>query len=499
TTTLDDNLVVVSDAVGSLLLSKYSPAGALLGQVPFGGPSSVGALTSLATDPGSGYILGLGAPGLVWVIDPANLSVSPFFDIKSLSTDVSSIYDVASQTTGAQAGLILPGAAQTSYGDIAISRRNGQFNLYVSGLSVAFPFILRIPLVLNASGFMVPGTPDVILTSLASAAPTDNVARGVAINQNGWVVTTLPINVGTAGTADFLYTFHEDRAPDKGGTFGVDHKWVFPSNAISSRGMDVDRLGKFYVATGNIGSTCNAGLLLFPDFANGSCFPVANQALAAVDFAPSRDGIAAYEILRNIVNLAGQIVRWDLRGAIFSDVPFDHWARPYIEGIFRVGVTTGCGNARYCPDGQVSRSEMAVFLLRAIHGSDYTPPAATGGVFSDVPAGFWAAPWIEELAEEGYTAGCGGGRYCPEQSVSRAEMAVFLLRAEHGLAFTPPPASGTVFGDVPASFWAASWIERLAAEGITTGCGNGNYCPANPVTRAEMAVFLTRAFGIPTL
>jgi hypothetical protein len=500
TTDLDGNLIVHSTVGGVFAISKYSPGGALLGQVPFSG-----FLGSLTTDPGSGFVFLLTSTGEVWLINPADLSNGLFFSIKSLAADISSIYDVASQTTGAQSGLIQPWAAQTSYGDIAISRRNGQFNLYVTGWSVAFPFVLRIPLVPNASGLLEPGAPDVILTSLASAQvsnpPTDKLARGIAVNQSGWVLTTLPFALGSTGTADFLYAFQEDKTPDKGGVLGVDHKKIFPSDFSSSRGMAADRLGKLYVASGSIGSSCGvAWILAFPDFANGYCFPLPDQTLSSAwDMATSPDGIAAYLIVRQIFNGAGQILRLDLRGLVFSDVSFDHWARSFVEGIFRAGLTTGCGNARYCPDGQVSRAEMAVFLLRGIHGSAYTPPPATGGVFSDVPAGFWAAPWIEQLAEEGQTAGCGGGKYCPDQSVSRAEMAVFLLRAKHGPGFTPPPATGTVFADVPASFWAAAWIERLAAEGITTGCGNGSYCPTNPVTRAEMAVFLARTFGIPPL
>jgi hypothetical protein len=76
-------------------------------------------------------------------------------------------------------------------------------------------------------------------------------------------------------------------------------------------------------------------------------------------------------------------------------------------------------------------------------------------------------------------------------------MAVFLLRAEHGSAYSPPPATGTVFADIPANFWAAGWIEQLVAEGITAGCGNGNYCPATPVTRDQMAVFLVKTFNLP--
>ena len=102
---------------------------------------------------------------------------------------------------------------------------------------------------------------------------------------------------------------------------------------------------------------------------------------------------------------------------------------------------------------------------------------------------------MEQFASDGITSGCGGGNYCPTDPVTRAQMAVFLLRAKHGAGYVPPPASG-VFGDVPANDQFARWIEQLAAESITGGCGNGNYCPNNPVTRAQMAIFLVRTFGL---
>jgi hypothetical protein len=139
---------------------------------------------------------------------------------------------------------------------------------------------------------------------------------------------------------------------------------------------------------------------------------------------------------------------------------------------------------------------MAVFLLRAIHGSNYAPPAASGVIFRDVSSSYWAAPWIERLVAEGITAGCGNGNYCPEAAVTRDQMAVFLLRAEHGRNYSPPTPSGALFGDVSASYWAAAWIEQLVAEGITAGCGNGSYCPASSVTRDQMAVFLVRTFNL---
>ncbi|MBI5294949.1 MAG: SBBP repeat-containing protein [Chloroflexi bacterium] len=189
----------------------------------------------------------------------------------------------------------------------------------------------------------------------------------------------------------------------------------------------------------------------------------------------------------------------DIIPPIFTDVPFSYWANGHIERLYNASVTGGCSTSpmMYCPESYVNRAQMAIFILRAKHGNTYNPPAATGTVFSDVPANYWAAAWIEQLATEGVTGGCGNGNYCPEDAVTRDQMAVFLLLGMNDATYTPPLASGTMFDDVPQIYWAADWIEQLATEGITGGCGGGNFCPTGPVTRAQMAVFLVEAFNLP--
>ncbi len=184
---------------------------------------------------------------------------------------------------------------------------------------------------------------------------------------------------------------------------------------------------------------------------------------------------------------------------IFGDVPDSYWAVSWIERLYNAGITGGCSTSPllYCPDDTVTRAEMAVFLLKGIHGNSYSPPAATGTIFTDVPIDYWAAKWIEELSKEGITGGCAAGLYCPDAVITRAQMAVFLLKSEHGSSYSPPAATGTVFTDVPADYWAAKWIEQLATEGITGGCGGTNYCPGDSVTRAQMAVFLVKTFNLP--
>jgi hypothetical protein len=200
-----------------------------------------------------------------------------------------------------------------------------------------------------------------------------------------------------------------------------------------------------------------------------------------------------------VADLASQTLQW-IAVSTFADVPPTHPAWSEIEAIQTAGITNGCDASNFCPSTTLTRAEMAVFLVRGIHGAAFTPPAPTG-VFADVPTTYWAAPWIEQLYSDGVTNGCDTNplRFCPGSFVTRAEMAVFLLRARHGSSYSPPPASGTVFADVPASYWAAPWIEQLYAEGVTNGCASSplRYCPVDSSSRAQMALFLARSFNLP--
>ena len=74
-------------------------------------------------------------------------------------------------------------------------------------------------------------------------------------------------------------------------------------------------------------------------------------------------------------------------------------------------------------------------------------------------------------------------------------MSIFLLRTLDP-ALNPPACTTPVFNDVPASSPFCRWIEELVRRGITGGCGGGIYCPPQPVTREQMAVFLSATFGL---
>lgn len=198
---------------------------------------------------------------------------------------------------------------------------------------------------------------------------------------------------------------------------------------------------------------------------------------------------------------ASPVVRsFTVNNASFDDVAYNYWSWLYIERIRRVNVTQGCSATPplFCPAGNVTRAQMAVFICRAKGlPPDTTPPQ----VFQDVPPSYWAYGYIQALYRAGITSGCtydpisGIRNYCPEDPVTRAQMAVFLCRA----ISAPPisPCTG-VFSDVPVGYWACGYVEKIYALGITTGCATSplRYCPNDNIRRDQMAVFLVRTFSI---
>ena len=182
----------------------------------------------------------------------------------------------------------------------------------------------------------------------------------------------------------------------------------------------------------------------------------------------------------------------------FLDVPAGFWADRYIHALAGARVTRGCGEGNFCPSATIDRAQMAIMMVRAKYGPFYVPPAAAG-LFSDVIVSDTdnTANFIEQLYRDGVVAGCGANplRYCPTDLVNRAQMSVFVAK---GLGIPTAPDTG-YFTDVSGTVYAgfAPYAEALFNEGITAGCGDHLFCPATQITRDQLAVWLTKALGLP--
>ena len=173
----------------------------------------------------------------------------------------------------------------------------------------------------------------------------------------------------------------------------------------------------------------------------------------------------------------------------YEDVPEDAYYTTPVADLAAMGVFAGTGcDEGFCPGETIDRKTMAVWIVRILDGTE--PSDIAESRFNDVDAGSFHAPFIERMAELEVTRGCGDGSgYCPDRTVTRAEMAVFLSRA-----YTLPDGPDPGFTDVPADAWYAADVAKLAASGITVGCGDGTmFCPGRYTTRAQMATFLWRA------
>jgi uncharacterized repeat protein (TIGR01451 family) len=182
------------------------------------------------------------------------------------------------------------------------------------------------------------------------------------------------------------------------------------------------------------------------------------------------------------------------QGATFLDVPIDHPFYNEIGKLSARGVTTGCGGGNYCPDAVVTREQMAAFIIRAL--GEFNPPTPASQRFADVPPSNPFYNFIDRLAVLEITTGCGGGNYCPSSPVLREQMAAFIIRALHEPGYIPPTPGSQRFNDVPPSNPFYAHIEEMAVRNITLGCSATMYCPSDTVTRAQMAAFLVRAFNL---
>jgi hypothetical protein len=221
---------------------------------------------------------------------------------------------------------------------------------------------------------------------------------------------------------------------------------------------------------------------------------------------------------------------WTLHiGDSFADVSRSHLFYEKIETLLHAGITSGCTPRTYCPSDAVSRSQMAIFVAKAVAGSgsripdsgsidgrDYECHYGIGtSLFADVAPGDIFCKHVHYLGIQNITLGCSAWNYCPHPFVTRGEMAVFIARAMVApgggsavpASYGPDPATGLSysceagspnlhFADVFVSDSFCKHVHFLWAKGIISGCSATEYCPADQVSRGAMAKFLGNAFNL---
>ena len=406
----------------------------------------------------------------------------------------------------------------------------------------------------------------------AASSPSSNLVAAVSTACDALADTPVPADavIGGFGPSQFLadvdgdghkdvvtgywtgnadpdladHYLHVELASGWGTAILIDDLAQFSNFPMATPGRVVDMAGQRLIVTGVERNADGASFAFFsfrdcalapvPLAAGG--YPVIRTAVGPADstwFACRSDGVVALDLFRGLddqgqvipgVLVGGEALSYrlnpdgfsspvavelglprtdvDLRGeypdcASFVGSFVDDDASVFqnaIEWLALEGITKGCNppvNDRFCPERTLTRGEMAAFLVRAM---GYTDDGGGNRFVDDDASDFESA--IDKLAAAGVTQGCNppaNDRFCPERRVTREEMAAFLVRA---MGYTDD-GGGDRFVDNVASVFTSA-IDRLATAGITEGCNppiNDRFCPDDNVIRGQMAAFLKRALG----
>ncbi len=246
--------------------------------------------------------------------------------------------------------------------------------------------------------------------------------------------------------------------------------------------------GSFALALGSNSPGCSWSFVSTP-FLLPTPFSGIGGGSIPVSVQPNSTGIARTGSI-TLGAPAVSISQWGTVQA-FTDVPVTAYYFDGVDLLKQKAITSGCGATTYCPSESITRAQMAIFLVRAVYGGDDFTSSPTP-YFEDVPASAFGFAWIQKLFELGITSGCGPSLYCPNNFVTRDQMAVFIIRARFGSQVVFDSPAVPYFTDVPAQYWAFPWIQRLKLDAITGGCGATTFCPGNAVTRGDMAMFVMR-------
>ena len=352
----------------------------------------------------------------------------------------------------------------------------------------AFPDGLRV----QATGYGYPATGvNVVFEAPASGPSGLFLGSGATANAiTGSFGTALsPTLIANGQVGAFVVTAAAGTAT---ATFNLTTTAAVCSYAVSPASISLTNVGGSQAVTVTpSGPSCGWGAsTTLPWVTLGSATGTGNGSVSVTIPANTTGAERTGTIL--VAGQAVSVTEWATT-QVFADVPPSSSYFDAANLLYAKGITTGCSASPllFCPDLSIVRSQAAIFLVRSVYGGDNFTASQTP-YFTDVPVGSFGFNWIQKLYELGITSGCGNGNFCPDETVTRDQMAVFVVRTRLGgstaFGYNPLP----FFLDVPASHFGFQWIQRLAQDLITTGCGQDLYCPSQPITRGQMAIFIMR-------
>jgi N-acetylmuramoyl-L-alanine amidase len=176
----------------------------------------------------------------------------------------------------------------------------------------------------------------------------------------------------------------------------------------------------------------------------------------------------------------------------FSDVPTTYWAFSNILHLFELKVISGYENTdntlSFLPNEKVTRAQAAKMIIEAIGEKQ---AVVTNQLFKDVPVNSWAAGYIQRAYELHIFKGYDDGRFGPNDTLKRSQMAKVIVEA-YKFDYNGYTPSTPVFYDVNSKYWAYDYIEKMHYNGMSNG-SNYRFLPEDLISRAQFSAFLSRA------
>ncbi len=192
---------------------------------------------------------------------------------------------------------------------------------------------------------------------------------------------------------------------------------------------------------------------------------------------------------------ASQVTAQASGAAAFSDIN-GHWAEQDILLMASKGYVSGVGDGLFAPDAAVTRAQFAALLVKAL---GITGQGGQTPLFSDVPDGYWGAAAIDAAAQQGLLSGVGNGRFQPDSSITREELAVMVARALQwkgaGAGLTPEQVDQALSGYTDADQldgWAREAVAVCINRGLISGRSATSLSGQSDTSRAEAAVVLEK-------